>query len=308
MKAKIRIATRQSKLALWQANFVARALKLHHPQLHVELIGIKTQGDRILDISLTKVGGKGLFVKELEEKLLDKSCDFAVHSLKDVPYELPNKLVLGAYLTREDVRDVLVSPHFASIENLPQGARVGTSSLRRQAQLLRARPDLECLVLRGNVPTRVEKCERGEYDAIILAAAGLIRLGLEDKIRQYFEVDTFMPAIGQGMLAVECHADAHEMHEMLLKINDPQAHFCALAERSMNRALQGGCQVPIGGYAEIMGNQLQLRGRVLTPDGKKQLDAKAVGPIDQANQIGIDVAEKLADLGAKEIIKKASCH
>jgi hydroxymethylbilane synthase len=340
----IRIVTRTSDLAMWQARFIEQAIYAHHPHTKIELIGVKTQGDKILDVSLSKVGGKGLFVKELEDHLLSHSADLAVHSLKDVPYDLPPGLILAAFGEREDPRDVLISQQYNSIALLPKDARVGTSSLRRQAQLLKIRPDLKAELLRGNVPTRIQKCLEGsQYEAIILAAAGVKRLGLGAHIREYLPLDTFLPAVGQGVLALECHQDNHALLKLLAPLNHDITAFTSLAERSLNQALKGGCQVPIAGYAtlKLLGSNisnssnpsnpsnpsnhsnpsflLTLQGRVLSPDGKICLEAMGELhgefnlPLEsfekQKNaliQLGQSVAQKLIDQGADKII--AACY
>lgn len=314
----IRIVTRTSELAMWQARFVEQQLYHYHPNLHIQLIGVKTQGDKILDVSLSKVGGKGLFVKELEDQLLNHGADLAVHSLKDVPYQLPSELILTAYAEREDPRDALISPHYASLQDLPKGARVGTSSLRRQAQLLKIRPDLSCELLRGNVPTRIQKCVDGQYEAIILAAAGVKRLGLASHIREYLDVENFLPAVGQGVLGIECHQDNHELIELLKPLNHQPSRLTSLVERSMNEALEGGCQVPIAGYAVVSGRgekevSLFLQGRVLTPDGKTCLESKGEISVELNNpdtaqliQLGKKIAHDLISQGADKII--SACY
>lgn len=312
----IRIVTRTSELAMWQARFVEQQLYHYHPHLDIQLIGVKTQGDKILDVSLSKVGGKGLFVKELEDQLLNHGADLAVHSLKDVPYQLPSGLILTAYAEREDPRDALISPHFANFKELPQGAKVGTSSLRRQAQLLRIRPDLSCELLRGNVPTRIQKCVDGQYDAIILAAAGIKRLGLSSHIREYLQVESFLPAVGQGVLGIECHQDNHELIELLKPLNHQPSRLTSLVERSMNETLEGGCQVPIAGYAVTIENPkpvLKLIGRVLTPEGKTCLESSGEVSVNLNNpdiaqliQLGKKIAQDLISQGADKII--SACY
>ncbi len=319
----IRLVTRTSELALWQARFIEQAIYHAHPHfsdLNIELIGVKTQGDKILETSLSKVGGKGLFVKELEDKLLSQSADLAVHSLKDVPYQLPVGLVLAAFGEREDPRDVLISPKYGHLALLPKGATVGTSSLRRQAQLLKIRPDLHCHDLRGNVPTRIQKCMAGQYDAIILAAAGVKRLGLEKHISQYLDTEAFLPAVGQGVLALECHEENQALMQILSPLNHQQTYLSTLAERSLNQALKGGCQVPIAAYAHFYSENnnnkqtlgLKLTARVLTPDGKLCLEAfgqlvgiEAFEP-EAIRQLGQTVAKCLIQQGADKII--AACY
>lgn len=326
----IRIVTRTSELALWQAHYIQQAICAYHPYTQVELIGVKTQGDKILDVSLSKIGGKGLFVKELEDKLLNRTADLAVHSLKDMPYELPEGLMLVGVTEREDPRDVFISPNYSSLALLPSGARVGTSSLRRQAQLLKIRPDLKPELLRGNVPTRINKCIEGQFDAIILAAAGVKRLGLGDHIQEYLNIEDFLPAVGQGVLGLECHQD----NTALLKLLNPITHLAttltSLAERSFNRALKGGCQVPIAGYATVeflpsdlnladeQSFLLKLTGRVLTPDGQTCLESSesiqdtidlSLGldfNLPSVIQLGKSVAEELIAQGADKII--SACY
>lgn len=316
----IRIVTRTSELAMWQARFVEQKLYHYHPNLDIQLIGVKTQGDKILDVSLSKVGGKGLFVKELEDQLLNHGADLAVHSLKDVPYQLPSGLILTAFAEREDPRDALISPHYTNLKELPNGAKVGTSSLRRQAQLLKIRPDLSCELLRGNVPTRIQKCVEGQYDAIILAAAGVKRLGLASHIREYLDTQTFLPAVGQGVLGIECHQENHELIALLKPLNHQPSRLTSLAERSMNEALEGGCQVPIAGYAVIEESgrgekevSLSLIGRVLTPDGKTCLESKGKISVELNNpdtaqliQLGKKIAGDLISQGADKII--SACY
>jgi hydroxymethylbilane synthase len=305
----IRIVTRTSDLAMWQARFIERAIGYYYPDSKIELIGIKTQGDKILDVSLSKIGGKGLFVKELEDQLLSQNADLAVHSLKDVPYQLPKGLVLAAFGEREDPRDAFISQHYSSVNALPKGASVGTSSLRRQAQLLKIRPDLHCSLLRGNVPTRIEKCLDGRYDAIILAAAGVKRLGLTHHIRDYFAVDDLLPAVGQGVLAVECHQENQALLNLLKPLNHQATYLTSLAERSMNEMLEGGCQVPIAGYATCDQTVLSLKGRVLSPEGALCLEASGETTTitaEKAIQLGKEIAKKLIDQGADKII--AACY
>lgn len=324
----IRIVTRTSELAMWQARFVEQQLYHYHPNLNIQLIGIKTQGDKILDVSLSKVGGKGLFVKELEDQLLNHGADLAVHSLKDVPYQLPTGLILTTYAEREDPRDALISPHYASLKELPLGARVGTSSLRRQAQLLKIRPDLSCELLRGNVPTRIQKCLDGQYESIILAAAGVKRLGLTSHIREYLDVQAFLPAVGQGVLGIECHQDNHELIALLKPLNHQPSRLTSLVERSMNEVLEGGCQVPIAGYATLLSAlapspafaeasagmpAIKLTGRVLTPDGKTCLESSGEISVDlntpdiaQLIQLGKKIAHDLISQGADKII--SACY
>lgn len=303
MTHRLRIATRKSPLALWQAEFVRESLQRHHPGIEVELVTMTTRGDRILDAPLAKVGGKGLFVKELETAMLDGAADIAVHSMKDVPMELPEGLVLGTICEREDPRDALVSARHASLAGLPQGAVVGTSSLRRQCQLRRLRPDLQIRDLRGNVNTRLARLDAGEYDALILATAGLVRLELADRIRARLEPDHLLPAVGQGAVGIEYRADDAGVQRLLAPLHHASTAACVRAERAMNRRLQGGCQVPIAGYATLEGNRLHLRARVGSVDGLEMLAAEAEGAVANAEAIGQQVAEALLAQGADRILR-----
>lgn len=298
----LRIATRKSLLALWQAEYVKSQLEKHHPGLVVELVPLTSRGDKILDVPLAKVGGKGLFVKELETALLEGDADIAVHSMKDVPMEFPTGLGLAVICPREDARDAFVSHRFASLDELPQGAIVGTSSLRRQCQLLAARPDLEIKFLRGNVQTRLQKLDDGEYDAIILAAAGLIRLELKNRIRAYIEPEVSLPAGGQGAVGIECRTDDAVTIELLKPLHHPLSAEQVSAERAMNRHLQGGCQVPIACYALHRNNELWLRGLVGAPDGSQMLFDEISGPVAEAEQMGIALADRLLAAGADKIL------
>ncbi len=299
----IRIATRKSPLAMWQAEHVAAALRAAHPGLQVELLGMSTQGDKILDTPLAKIGGKGLFVKELEQGMLEGRADLAVHSMKDVPVELPAGLHLPVIMEREDPRDAFVSSRYASLDELPEGARVGTSSLRRQCQLLELRPDLELLPLRGNVNTRLRKLDEGEYDAVILAAAGLIRLGFGDRIRAFIEPEQSLPAIGQGAIGIECRADDERVNELIAPLHHPPTATCVLAERAMNNRLEGGCQVPIAGHALLDGDRLWLRGLVGSLDGKVIIRGEVRGDTTEAETLGRSLAERLLADGADEILR-----
>jgi len=301
---RIVIATRQSPLALWQAEHVQRRLLEAHPGLEVELLKMNTQGDIILDTPLAKIGGKGLFVKELEQGLMDGRADIAVHSMKDVPVELPEGLHLPIILEREDPRDAFVSNNYASFEELPQGAKLGTSSLRRQCQLSALRPDLEVISLRGNVGTRLRKLDEGQYDAIILAAAGLMRLELTDRIAGKISTDTCLPAIGQGAVGIECRADDPRVNEIISVLNDESTHIRVAAERALNHRLEGGCQVPIGGFAEIDGNNLRLRALVGSPDGSEMIRGEVNGTLADAEKMGIELAEDLLSRGADRILKE----
>ncbi|WP_323957507.1 hydroxymethylbilane synthase [Aeromonas caviae] len=298
----LRIATRKSPLALWQANFVKDRLEALHPDLQVELVPMSTQGDKILDTPLAKVGGKGLFVKELETAMLEGRADIAVHSMKDVPVEFPDGLGLHTICEREDPRDAFVSNHFNQIDELPQGAVVGTSSLRRQCQLRAARPDLVIRDLRGNVNTRLAKLDAGEYDAIILAAAGLKRLEMAHRIAAFIEPEQSLPANGQGAVGIECRLDDHELHALLAPLEHPETRIRVLTERAMNRALQGGCQVPIGAYALVQGEEVWLRGLVGSPDGARVIRDEIRGPLAEGEALGHALAQRLLAAGADVIL------
>ncbi|MGO4150531.1 hydroxymethylbilane synthase [Vibrio cholerae] len=303
----IRIATRQSPLALWQANYVKDALMAAHPGLQVELVTMVTRGDVILDTPLAKVGGKGLFVKELEIAMLEGRADLAVHSMKDVPVDFPDGLGLVTICEREDPRDAFVSNTYAKIEDLPSGAIVGTCSLRRQCQLKAARPDLVIKQLRGNVGTRLSKLDAGEYDAIILAAAGLKRLELESRIRSFIEPEQSLPAVGQGAVGIECRVDDQRVRALLAPLNHADTADRVRCERAMNLTLQGGCQVPIGSYALLEGEHIWLRALVGEPDGSQIVRGEIRGPRTQAEQLGITLAEQLLSQGAKEILERLYC-
>lgn len=298
----LRIGTRKSPLALWQAHYVRQRLQAAHPGLQVELVEMTTQGDRILEAPLARAGGKGLFLKELEEGLLDGRIDAAVHSMKDVTVELPPGLHIPVVCRREDPRDAFVSNAYAGLAELPQGARLGTSSLRRQCQLRHARPDLQIVTLRGNVNTRLARLDQGRFDAIILAAAGLKRLGLADRIRESLGESISLPAVGQGAVGVECRAGDRRVEDLLACLDDPPTHRQVAAERAMNAALEGGCQVPIAGFATGT-ERLRLRGRVGSPDGARLLEAEAEGAADAPVELGRRVAGMLLDQGAGEILR-----
>lgn len=298
----LRIATRQSPLALWQANYVADALRAHHPGLQVELLTFVTRGDKILDTPLAKIGGKGLFVKELEVAMLEGRADIAVHSMKDVPMAFPEGLGLTAICVREDPRDAFVSNRYASLNELPQGAVVGTSSLRRQCQLRRHRPDLVIKDLRGNVNTRLAKLDNGEYDALILASAGLIRLGMASRIATALDEKVLLPAVGQGAVGIECRLDDAKTRALLAPLNDDATALCVSAERAMNTRLQGGCQVPIAGFATLQNGQLHLQGRVGSLDGSQLLEASSDASAKDAIALGERVAEQLLAAGAADIL------
>ncbi|MGN7468410.1 hydroxymethylbilane synthase [Brevibacillus sp. SAFN-007a] len=298
---KWRVGTRRSKLALTQTNWVIEKLKALAPQAEFELHEIVTKGDRILDVTLSKVGGKGLFVKEIEQSLYEKETDFAVHSLKDMPAELPEGLVIGAIPKRVDPRDVLLSPDGKTLDELKEGALIGTSSLRRSAQILAYRPDVQIESLRGNIDTRIRKLEEGNFDAIILAAAGLARVHYEGHISQFLPVEISLPAVGQGALAIECRADDEETLALLKQLDDEPTRLAVTAERSFLHKLQGGCQVPIGAYA-IVGEdkQITLTGMVGSPDGKQMFKQTATGHDPLA--LGVQVAEALLAQGAGEVL------
>lgn len=323
----LNIATRQSPLALWQAEHIRDRLLALYPELTINLLKIVTKGDKILDTPLAKIGGKGLFVKELEQALYNKQADIAVHSLKDVPMQLPEGLTLGVYCKRASPTDAFVSNTYNSIDELPQGAIVGTASLRRECQIRAYRPDLQIKTLRGNVGTRLGKLDAGDYDAIILATSGLQRIELESRIRSELDIDTCLPAVGQGALAIECRENDTAVLALLAPLNDDKARIRLIAERALNRRLEGGCQVPIAAFALLQtadtpdgnnndnsnddnGNTLWLRGRVGQPDGSQLLKAEQritlTGNQDeqeaQANQLGIEVAEKLLNAGAATIL------
>lgn len=298
----LRIATRQSPLALWQAHYVQQRLMASHPGLSVELVPMVTKGDIILDTPLAKVGGKGLFVKELEQALLDGRADIAVHSMKDVPVEFPQGLGLVTICKREDPLDAFVSHRFDSVDALPEGAVVGTSSLRRQCQLSARRPDLIIRSLRGNVGTRLSKLDAGDYDAIILAVAGLKRLGMGDRIRHAMPAEESLPAVGQGAVGIECRLDDQSTIMLLAALNDEDTAVRVKAERAMNTRLEGGCQVPIGSFAELEGDELWLRGLVGSPDGSAMIRGERRGRREDAEKMGISLAEELLNNGAREIL------
>jgi len=298
----IRIATRKSPLALWQAEHVRARLQAAHPGLQVELLTMSTQGDRILDSPLAKIGGKGLFVKELEQGMLEGRADIAVHSMKDVPAELPEGLGIGAILEREDPRDAFVSNTFASVEALPQGARVGTSSLRRQCQLRAARPDLNILDLRGNVGTRLGKLDAGDYDAIVLVCAGLIRLQLGERITRALSPEEMLPAIAQGVIGIECRHDDARINALIAPLGDPGTRSRTAAERAMNATLAGGCQAPVAGYSVLRDGQLQLRGLVGQPDGSTLVRGEIEGAAADAVSLGKQLADDLLARGARPIL------
>ena len=299
----LKIATRQSPLALWQAEHIRARLEAMHADLKVELVTFVTQGDKILDTPLAKIGGKGLFVKELEEALLDGRADLAVHSMKDVPMALPEGLTLAVICEREDPLDAFVSNTYNSFAELPHGAKVGTSSLRRKCQILKQRPDLEIIDLRGNVGTRLSKLDAGLYDAIILASAGLKRLGLADRIRHTLQLEISLPAVGQGALGLECRATDQAVLDLILPLLHDETDICVRAERAFNAYLEGGCQVPIAGYASLSQGQLHIEGRVGSVDGATLLKVALKGTPEQAEQLGETLAQKLLEQGAGDLLK-----
>lgn len=298
----LRIATRQSPLALWQAHYVKQRLEAFHPQLTVELVPMVTRGDVLLDTPLAKVGGKGLFVKELELAMLDGRADIAVHSLKDVPVEFPEGLGLVTICERDDPRDAFVSNHYQTLDELPTGSIVGTSSLRRQCQIAEQRPDLVIRSLRGNLGTRLGKLDKGEYDAIILAVAGLNRLEMQDRIRYALPPEVSLPAVGQGAVGIECRLDDERTKALLAPLNHHETAIRVSAERAMNMRLEGGCQVPIGSYAELKDNELWLRALVGAPDGSLMVRGERRGKPEDAVAMGVSLAEELLDNGAREIL------
>jgi hydroxymethylbilane synthase len=310
MDKTLKIGTRGSKLALWQANWVKSALEVKHPFLSIELETITTKGDKILDVPLAKVGGKGLFVKEIEEALLDGRIDLAVHSMKDMPGEIPKGLCIGAIPQREIPQDVLISSGKKRLSKLGPGARIGTSSLRRKAQLLHARPDLVILPLRGNLDTRLKKLATENLDAIILAAAGVKRLGLENRITEYLDENIMLPAVGQGALCIEIRQHDPLVEPIVASLEHPQTRAIVLGERAFLNRLEGGCQVPIAAYGKIDKNIFTLAGLVATVDGKTLIKETLAGSGDSSEIIGTELADRLIDMGAMNIIDnlKADLH
>lgn len=305
MRDALVIATRGSRLALWQAEHVKSRLLALQPDLDISLNVIKTKGDIILDVPLSKVGGKGLFVKEIEEALLDGRADLAVHSIKDVPMLLPEGLILGCVPQREACSDCFLSMSYGTVADLPQGARVGTSSLRRQAQLLESRPDLQILSLRGNVDTRLRKLQEGRYDAIILASAGLSRLGLSAPRMQRLDPEGFLPAVGQGALGIECRDDDYDLFSLLALLEDSATRVCVEAERGFLAGLEGGCQVPIAGHARLTDAEtVRLKGLVAEVDGSLILRGEISGPASQARNLGRELARELLNKGGRAILDK----
>ncbi len=304
----LRIATRKSPLALWQANEVARQLQSHHPGLQVELVTMTTKGDKILDTPLAKVGGKGLFVKELETGILEGRADIAVHSMKDVPVDFPAGLYLPVILEREDPRDAFVSNQFRTLDELPDNARIGTCSLRRQTQLREQQPDLRIMDLRGSVNTRLNKLDDGNFDAIILASAGLKRLGYANRITQAIPTGRSLPAVGQGAIGIECRLDDERVNSLIAPLNHQATALRVQAERAMNTRLNGGCQVPIASYAELEGNTLRLRGLVGFPDGSTLFRSEKKGPAEDGEAIGISVAEDILSQGGDAALQAVGIH
>ncbi|TMM45772.1 hydroxymethylbilane synthase [Colwellia ponticola] len=302
----IRIATRKSALALWQAEYVKERLEHFHEGINVELVPMSTKGDVMLDTPLAKVGGKGLFVKELEVAIMEGRADIAVHSMKDIPVDFPEGLGLEVICPREDPRDAFVSNTIKSLSELPQGAIVGTSSLRRQCQLKASRPDLDIRDLRGNVNTRLRKLDEGEYDAIILAAAGLIRLEMSDRIAQYIEPEEILPANGQGAVGIEARVNDPKIAALLAPLECKATRIRVLGERAMNKALEGGCQVPIGSYAVISadGKDIYLRGLVGAIDGSEIIESEITGPVEECEALGHKLAQELLNRGAAKILQQ----
>lgn len=302
MSREIRIATRKSALALWQAEYVKARLEQAHPGLKVSLVPMVSRGDKLLDAPLAKIGGKGLFVKELETALLENEADIAVHSMKDVPPDLPPGLLLAVIMEREDPCDAFVSNRYPSIDALPPGAHVGTASLRRQCQLLARRPDLRVGVLRGNVNTRLAKLDAGEYDAIILAASGLKRLGLQERIRGIISPEESLPAVGQGALGIECREGDQRVLDLIRPLQHWPSQIRVQAERAFSGRLQGSCQVPLGAYAVLEEGELYLRGMVGTPDGKTIIRGEIRGAPEQAQALGIKLGDELLARGGDRIL------
>lgn len=302
LPSRIVLATRQSALAMWQARHVEMRLKEAWPGLEVEILGMTTEGDRRLDTSLAKIGGKGLFVKELEDALARGAADLAVHSMKDVPMDLLRGHVLGAILERADPRDAFVSTRYGDLASLPAGARVGTSSLRRESQLRAARPDLLVQPLRGNVPTRLRKLDEGQYDAILLAAAGLKRLGVAERITALLSTEQSLPAAGQGAIGIECRADRDDVLRLLEPLDHPATALAVRAERTVARTLAGSCNVPLAAYAEVSGHTMRLRGFVGAPDGSRVARGAVEGPASEAEAHGLALAVRLRDEGADAIL------
>lgn len=308
MADTIRIATRTSPLALWQAEYVAHRLQALHPDLNIEMVGMVTRGDKILDSPLSKIGGKGLFVKELEVGMLEGNADIAVHSMKDVPMEFPNGLQLAVIMEREDPRDAFVSNAYPNLDALPEGAVVGTSSLRRQTQIRARYPHLQIRDLRGNVNTRLAKLDNGEYDAIILASAGLIRLKLQQRITAYLSTEQSLPAIGQGAIGIECRCNDPRVENLLMPLHHPQTTLCVRAERAMNKRLNGGCQIPVAGFAELDADTLRMRGLIGFPDGSSIYTCELHGSAAAPEDLGINIAENLLAQGGSNVLASLGIH
>ncbi len=299
---KIVIATRESALALWQANYIRRWLIELYPQSEISILGMTTRGDQILNTSLSKIGGKGLFIKELEQSMAEGRADIAVHSMKDVPMNMPSGFVLAAITEREDPRDAFISNQYASLDTLPAGSVVGTSSLRRESQLRARFPNLQVQPLRGNVQTRLRKLDEGQYAAIILAAAGLKRLGLANRITTVLSPELSLPAVGQGALGIECLSDKIDLVKLMQPLHHIETAQCVKAERAMSRELGGSCQVPLGGFAEIIEKELVLRGFVASPDGSRMVSKQLTGKPEIGETVGIHLAQALKAQGADEIL------
>ncbi|WP_374048226.1 hydroxymethylbilane synthase [Thiothrix subterranea] len=308
MSEIIRIATRTSPLAMWQAEHVARRLQALHPDLQIEMVGMVTRGDKILDSPLSKIGGKGLFVKELELGMLEGIADIAVHSMKDVPMEFPEGLHLPVILQREDPRDAFVSNHYQNLDALPHGAIVGTSSLRRQTQIRARYPHLQIKDLRGNVNTRLAKLDNGEYDAIILAAAGLIRLEFQARITAFLSTEQSLPAIGQGAVGIECRRNDPRVENLLAPLRHAETTVCVRAERAMNQRLNGGCQVPVAGFAELQDGALRMRGLIGFPDGSALYTCEQRGCTVDPDALGIAIAEDLLAQGGDKVLALLGIH
>lgn len=300
----IKIATRNSPLALWQAEYAAELIEKTFPEIKTELLPMTTRGDRILDVTLNKIGGKGLFLKELEQSMLDGEADIAVHSMKDVPADMPEDFVICSIFKRHDASDAFVSNNYSKLEELPKGAVVGTSSLRRQSQLLAIRPDLKVTPLRGNVQTRLRKLDDGEYDAIILATAGLERMGMDERIRSKLSPDAWLPAVGQGAVGVECLSGRSDLIDLLSQLTDVETAECVQAEREMNRILNGSCSVAIGAYASRQQQGLFMEAIVCAPDGSKIIRKKSVS--QNSKELGQQIGEMLLADGAQEILDMAN--
>ncbi|WP_031513657.1 hydroxymethylbilane synthase [Desulfofalx alkaliphila] len=304
MKKTIRVGTRESALALWQTNWVVEQLKKHHPDKNFEVIKMKTQGDKILDVALAKIGDKGLFTKELEQGMLRNEIDLAVHSMKDLPTQLPPGLTIGAICAREHPGDVLITPDGKELAELPKGARIGTSSLRRCAQLLRYRPDLKLESIRGNLSTRMKKMKLESLDGIVLAAAGVIRMGWTDSISQYIPYDICLPAVGQGSVGIEIREGDEEILQLVKAVENREAYLSITAERSLLRRLEGGCQVPIGALAQVDRDNLHMEATIVSLDGTKAVRDTIAGPAHRAAQLGLELAVRLLELGGNEILEE----